>query len=330
LESNKEQDRILQELPFMRTIITGGTGLIGRALAKSLTSDGHEVIILSRAPERATNLPDGARAERWDARTADGWGALVDGANAIVNLAGESLAGEGFFPSRWTPERRRRILESRVNAGQAVVQAVQSASQKPDVVIQASAIGYYGPHDEEELTEESPPGDDFLAKVVIDWEAATEPVASMSVRHVPIRTGLLLDKNEGALPRLLLPFRLFAGGPMGNGRQWNSWIHITDLVRAIRFLIENEDARGPFNLTAPNPVTNAQLGRTIGRVMRRPYYMPVPGPALRAAFGEVTTVVLDGQRVLPRKLTGLGFEFKFPQAEDALRNILGVNGARVG
>jgi uncharacterized protein (TIGR01777 family) len=312
----------------MRIIITGGTGLIGRALADNLTSKGHEVIVLSRAPERATNLPAGVRVERWDARTADGWGALVDGTNAIVNLAGESLAGEGFFPSRWAPERRRRILESRVNAGQSVVQAVQSASQKPDVVIQASAIGYYGPHDEEELREESPPGDDFLAKVVIDWEAATEPVASMGVRHVPIRTGLLLSKDGGALPRLLLPFKLFAGGPMGSGRQWNSWIHMTDMVRAVRFLIENTDARGPFNLVAPNPVTNAQLGRTIGRVMRRPYYMPVPGPALRAAFGEVSTVVLDGQRVMPRHLAELGFQFKFPEAEEALRDILGENGRR--
>jgi uncharacterized protein (TIGR01777 family) len=312
----------------MRIIITGGTGLVGRALANSLISEGHEVIVLSRAPERATYLPAGVRVKRWDARTADGWGALADGARAIVNLAGESLAGEGFFPSRWTSNRRDRIRESRLNAGQAVVQAVEAATEKPDAVIQASAIGYYGPHGDEELAEESPPGDDFLAKVTIDWEGATAAVASMGVRHVPIRTGLLLSSEGGALPRLLLPFKLFAGGPMGSGRQWYSWIHMADMVRAIRFLIENVDAHGPFNLTAPNPVTNAQLGRIIGSVTRRPYYMPVPGPALRAAFGEVSTVVLDGQRVLPGRLAEQGFQFKFPEAGEALRDILGENGRR--
>jgi uncharacterized protein (TIGR01777 family) len=307
----------------MRIIITGGTGLVGRALAANLASDNHEVIALSRMPERATALPIGVSLERWDARTSDGWGILADGADAIVNLAGESLAGEGFFPSRWTAERRRRIRESRLNAGRAVVQAVEAATRKPNVIIQASAVGYYGPNDDGDLIEDSSPGEDFLAKLTVEWEASTAPVESLRVRHVPIRTGLLLSNIGGALPRLLLPYKLFAGGPMGNGRQWYSWIHMVDMLRAVRFLIESRDARGPFNLTAPNPVTNAQLGRTIGRVMRRPHFMPVPGPAMRLAFGDVSTVVLDGQRVLPRRLLEQGFQFSFSEAEAALRDILG-------
>jgi uncharacterized protein (TIGR01777 family) len=306
----------------MCVIITGGTGLIGRALAEYLAADGHEVIVLSRSPEKATGLPRDVRVEGWDGRTAEGWASLADGADAIVNLAGTSIGGEGFFPVRWTAARRRAIRESRLNAGRAVVQAVEAATRKPSVVVQASAVGYYGPRGDEELTEEAPPGDDFLGQVAVEWEASTGPVENMGVRRAVIRTGVVLSAGGGALPRLLLPFRLFAGGPMGSGRQWYSWIHLTDQVRAIRFLIENAGASGPFNLTAPHPATNAEFGRAIGRVMRRPYFMPVPGFAMRAAFGEVATVVLDGQRVVPRRLQQMGFTFRFSEVEPALRDLL--------
>jgi len=300
----------------MRVIITGGTGLIGRALAADLTKDGHETIALSRQPERAAGLPAEARVERWDAQTAQGWGSLADGADALVNLAGENIAG------RWTAGRKRRIRESRLNAGRAVVQAVELASVKPRVVIQASGVGYYGPRGDEESVEEESPGSDFLGQLAIEWEASTAPVERIGVRRAVIRSGAVLSTEGGAFPPMLLQSRLFLGGPLGSGRQWLPWIHMADEVRGIRFLIENERAQGPFNLVAPNPLTNAEFNRVLGRVMRRPAFMPVPAFALRLLAGEMSTVLLDGQRAIPRRLLDLGFAFCFPNAEEALRDLL--------
>jgi uncharacterized protein (TIGR01777 family) len=300
----------------MRVIITGGTGLIGRALAADLTKDGHETIVLSRRPERATGLPAGARVERWDARTAQGWGSLADGADALVNLTGENIAG------RWTASRKRRIRESRLNAGRTVVQVVELAGVKPRVVIQASGVGYYGPRGDEEIVEEESPGSDFLGQLAIEWEASTAPVERMDVRRAVIRSGAVLSTEGGAFPPMLLQSRLFLGGPLGSGRQWLPWIHMADEVRAIRFLIEDERAQGPFNLVAPNPLTSAEFNRVLGRVMRRPAFMPVPAFALRLLAGEMSTVLLDGQRAVPRRLLDLGFAFRFPNAEEALRDLL--------
>ncbi len=307
----------------MRVLISGGSGLIGQALTDNLASDGHKVIVLSRSPGDVSGLPAGARAVAWDARTAEGWSHLADGAGAIVNLAGANLSGGGFFPSRWTDEQTRIIRQSRLDAGRAVVQAVEQAGQKPGVVVQSSAVGYYGYHGDEVLTEAAPPGEDWLARFAAqEWEPSTAPVEEMGVRRVVARTGVVLSAEGGALPRLLLPFRLFVGGPMGSGEQWYSWIHLRDEARAIRFLIETEAAQGAFNLTAPNPVVNGELAKLIGRVMGRPSFIPVPGFALRLAFGEVADVVLKGQRTVPRNLLDLGFEFRFPTAEEALRDLL--------
>jgi uncharacterized protein (TIGR01777 family) len=306
----------------MRIAITGGSGLVGRELSASLDSDGHEAIVLSRSPDRVTGLPTGVRVERWDARTSDGWAHLADGADAIVNLAGSNLAGEGFFPTRWTDERKRSIRDSRMNAARAVIQAVEQASQKPKVVIQASAVGYYGFHGDEVLTEEAPAGDDFLARLAArDWEPSTDAVEEMGVRRAIVRSGAILSAQGGALPRMALPVRLFAGGPMGSGKQWLSWIHLDDEVRAIRFLIENDRASGPFNLTAPNPVTNAAFMHALGHVLRRPSFLPLPGFAMRLAFGEVSDVLLEGQQVVPQRLLDLGFRFRFTDAESALRDL---------
>lgn len=307
----------------MRVLITGGTGLIGRALSTDLISEGYHVIVLSRSPQGAVGLPAGVQVEQWDARTADGWAHLADGADAIVNLAGANLAGTGFFPSRWTEERRRGIRDSRLNAGRAVVHAVEQARQKPRVVIQASGVGYYGETGDQKLDEDAPSGGGFLARLAAeDWEPATAPVEQLGVRRVVIRSGAVLSTEDGALPRLLLPYRLFVGGPMGNGRQWLSWIHLQDEAAAIRFLIENEEASGPLNLTAPEPMTNAEFGKTIGRVMGRPSFVPVPAFAMRLAFGEVSSVVLEGQRAVSKRLLDLGFTFRFPDAESALRDLL--------
>lgn len=307
----------------MRVIIAGGSGLIGRALTANLTADGHEVLILSRTPERLSGLPAGARAVAWDTHTADGWGPLADGADALVNLAGANLAGERFFPSRWTAERKRLIRDSRLNAGRAIVQAVEQATRKPGVVVQASGVGYYGPHGDEIVTEETPPGSDYLARFAAeDWEPSTAPVEALGVRRAIARSAGVLDPNEGALWRLLLPFRLFVGGPMGSGKQWFPWIHIDDEARALRFLIDHPQASGPFNLTAPYPLTNAGFAKVLGQVLGRPSWLPVPGFALKLAFGKVTGVLLEGQRAVPKRLQELGFEFRFPTAEAALKDLL--------
>lgn len=302
-------------------LITGGTGLIGQALAASLTDDGHEVIVLSRNPTRTSGLPDGVRVEHWDAHTAEGWGHLIDDVDAIINLAGENIAA-----GRWTAKRRRRIIESRLNAGQAVVQAVKLAAHKPRVVIQASGIGYYGSCGNEEMAEGAPAGKDFLAQLAIDWEASTAQVESWGVRRAIIRTGVVLSSRGGALPKMLLPFRLFVGGRLGSGQQWLPWIHIADEVGAICLLIDNGSASGPFNLTAPNPLTNTDFGRIVGKQLRRPAFMPVPSFVLRFLFGDMATLFLYGQRAVPQRLMQLGFTFKFPNIDSALQDILKKDG----
>jgi uncharacterized protein (TIGR01777 family) len=307
----------------MRAVIAGGTGLIGRALSENLIADGYEVVILSRSPERAANLPGGIQVAAWDARSANGWQHLANGAAAIVNLAGSNLAGAGFFPSRWTTERKQVIRDSRVWAGQAIVEAVEAATVKPGVVIQASGVGYYGNTGDQEVSENAPPGTDFLASLAAnDWEPSTSAAEEMGVRRAIARSGAVLDEKEGALPRLLLPHRLFVGGPMGSGKQWLPWIHLQDEARAIRFLIENEAASGPFNLVAPTPITNGEFGKAMGRVLGRPSLIPVPGFAMKTAFGDVSSVVLEGQRALPQRLVEMGFTFRFPEAESALEDLL--------
>lgn len=310
----------------MRIIITGGSGLIGNALTTELVKNGREVIVLSRNPERV-NLPPGARAVKWDGKTISGWAELVDGAYAVVNLAGESLAGDSLFSlvtRRWSPAQKQLILESRLNAGKALVEAIQQARQKPAVLIQAGAVGFYGDRGDEILTEETSQGSDPIAEICRQWEQSTASVEAMGVRQVVIRTaGVVLSTRGGAFPFMLLPFRLFVGGPLGTGRQWFAWIHIADEVGAIRFLMDHPSASGPFNLVAPQSLTNGEFGRILGNVMRRPYYFPVPAFALRLAFGEKAFVLLGSQKQVPQRLTQLGYEFRFPQAEPALRDLLG-------
>ncbi|NPV66410.1 MAG: TIGR01777 family protein [Anaerolineae bacterium] len=308
----------------MRVIITGGTGLIGRALARSLSADGHEVILLSRSPGNAINLPPGVRAVYWDGRTAEGWGELVEDAGAVINLAGETIGGNGLLDVRWTPGRKRRILESRVNAGRAVTEAIRAAENKPGVLIQMSGVGYYGTHeDERQITESAPVGKDFLASVCIAWEDSTKAVERMGVRRVITRTAPALSRRGGPLPRQMIPFRFFVGGPIGSGRQWFPWIHLTDLVRAIRFLIDTEEAKGVFNVCAPEPVTNAEFSRALGKAMHRPLFLPLPAFAFKLAFGEAATVLLEGQRVIPARLQEMGFTFNFPTVESALKDLIG-------
>ncbi len=308
----------------MKVVITGGTGLIGCALAESLLEDGHQPVLVARRPDGGRGLPAGARLVRWDGVSAAGWGSEVDGADAVVNLAGASLAGDGLLAipfQRWTRERKELILTSRVNAGKAVVEAISNAASRPRVLIQASAVGYYGTGDEA-VDEQAPPGSDFLARVCVAWERSTQAVEAMGVRRVIVRTALVLSRGGGLFPLIVLPFRLFAGGRLGSGRAWFPWIHIRDEVRAIRHLIETPQAGGPFNLVAPEAVRSADFTRALARILRRPALLPVPALLLRLALGEKSILVLEGQRARPRRLAEIGFTFEFPDLEAALRDLL--------
>ncbi|NJN93870.1 MAG: TIGR01777 family protein [Anaerolineales bacterium] len=302
----------------MQILIAGGTGTIGRRLVYHLLQYGHVVKVVSRQPFRPANLPAKIVFAEWDGKSAQGWGNLVEGADAVVNLAGAGIADEA-----WTEARKKEIEESRVNAGKAVVEAISAASVKPKVLIQSSAVGYYGVQNNDQvLTEDTPPANDFLGRTCQAWEASTAAVEALGVRRVIIRTGVVLDMQGGALPKMVLPFRFFAGGPIGNGRQWFPWIHYCDEVEAIRFLIQTEAASGPFNLTAPNPVRSSELAKAIGKVMKRPAFAPAPAFAFKTMFGEMATVLLDGQQAVPKRLQELGYQFKFSQVEAALRDVL--------
>lgn len=304
----------------MRVVITGGSGLIGRAVAADLSHD-HEVVILTRDPQKA-RIPAGTRAVAWDGRTPEGWGSLLDGDTAIVHLAGESIAD-----GRWTRAKKERIRASRVDSGRAVAAAIRAAAargaaERPRVLLQASGVGYYGPRADAAVTEHAAAGDDFLASVCKQWEASTAEVEAWGVRRAVLRTGLVLARDGGALPRMALPFRLLGGGPVGDGRQWMPWIHLADQVGAIRFLLAREDASGPFNLTAPRPLTNRDFSRALGKALRRPSLLPAPGFALRLALGEMAVLLLKGQRAVPQRLLELGYSFRFPEAGAALTDLL--------
>jgi uncharacterized protein (TIGR01777 family) len=302
----------------MRIIMTGGTGLIGKALCAQLSADGHIVTVLSRNPDKSRDMPAGVRVEQWDGKTTQGWGQLVDGADAVINLAGAGIAD-----APWTESRKQLIRESRIQAGLAIQNAIKAAEKKPAVLLQASAVGYYGQnHDDSIITEATAAGGDFLAKTCFDWEMSTAPVARMGVRRVILRTGIVLSNTGGAFPKMLLPFKFFAGGPLGNGKQWMPWIHIHDEIRAIMHLLTHPATEGAYNLCAPNPVTNKQFSNLVGSQMGRPAFLPAPAFALKTVLGEMSTILLDGQRAIPEKLEQSGFVFTYPTAHEALSQLL--------
>jgi len=301
----------------MRIIIAGGSGLIGRELTATLSYAGHEITVLSRFPDRVADLPLKAKAVEWDGRTTEGWGDLVNSADVVVNLAGANIGG-----GRWSAARKRLLHDSRVDAGQALVEAIRAAPNKPKVLVQASAVGYYGARGSEEVTETTPAGSDFLARLAKDWEASTAPVEQLGVRRAIARTGVVLSPDGGALPRMMGPFRLFVGGPLGDGRQWFPWIHFTDEVNALKYLIDSDSASGAYNLCSPTPVTNLEFSRILGRRMRRPCWLPVPGLMLRLMYGEMADVVLKGQKQIPRRLQRSSFRFIYTAADAALKDIV--------
>lgn len=309
----------------MKVIITGGTGVIGRALTRQLLAKHNDIYVLTRDPDkhRATVL-SGTQLVKWDTQTGDGWFNLIDDNTAIVNLAGASIAGERLIPpQRWTPDRKTLIRDSRVEAGAAVVDAVKRSEATPKVVIQPSGVGYYGvKNGDQKISEDHAPGDDFLSTVCIAWERSTEAVEELGVRRCVVRTGIVLSMRGGAFPSMVLPFKFFTGGPIGNGEQWYSWVHIDDVAEAITYLIENEEASGTYNLTAPTPVPQHIMAKAIGKAMGRPAFVPTPDIAFKLIFGELATTVLDGQRVVPTRLQESGFEFKFPTVESAVDDLI--------
>ncbi len=299
----------------MRVIITGGAGYLGRQLVNAL-KDKYEIIVLSRSPASRKQPLAGAQVVGWDSQTSQGWAQFADGAFAIINLAGENIGVKS-----WTAAQKQSILNSRVNAGKAVMEAVRAAAAKPKVLIQASAVGFYG-NAPQPVDENSPPGNDFLANVCVQWEASTAEAETLGVRRVVTRTGVVIDPQAGALQRMLIPFKLFAGGPLGSGQQPFPWIHPADEIGATRFLLENETCRGVYNLTAPNLVTSAEFGRALGKVLGRPSFMPAPAFALKLVLGEMSMIILEGQNAKSNKLQAAGYKFKFADVESALRDLL--------
>jgi uncharacterized protein (TIGR01777 family) len=292
----------------MRVVVTGGTGLLGSALVARLRAEVHEVTVLTRLPRRPGHV-------QWDAESPTGnWTSALEGAHAVVHLAGESLAG------RWTRRKKARIRDSRVLSTRALVTAIKAARQPPAVLISGSAMGYYGPHGDEPLTEESPAGSDFLASVCVEWEREAL-AAAPATRVVLVRSGLALDRSGGALPPMTAPFYVFMGGPLGSGRQYMSWIHRDDWVQMVHWALTSDQVSGPINATAPNPVTNREFMKTLGRVVHRPAVVAVPSFALRLALGGemAQSMLLNGQRVLPAVAESHGFKFKYAQLEPAFR-----------
>ncbi|HWQ45346.1 MAG TPA: TIGR01777 family oxidoreductase [Longilinea sp.] len=299
----------------MHVLIAGGTGMIGIALSKRYIELGHQVTVLTRDPARVS--PGGIQYLTWNGKDPGEWGQIIEKVDGVINLAGESI-GSG----RWTAERKKQIQESRQHAGEVLAAAVISARHKPEFFLQASAIGAYGTAETQTFIETSPYGSDFLAQTCQKWEASTLAVEQARVRRIVTRIGVVLDKKSGALPRMLLPIHYYAGGPLGTGRQWLSWISLSDLVDAIVHLTGHGECQGIYNLTSPNPANNREFGQATARILRRPFWLPIPGFALRLLLGEMSTLVLDGQKVMPQRLIESGYSFLFPNLETALQKTL--------
>ena len=294
----------------MRVLVTGASGLIGTALVQSLRRDGHEAIALVR------RSPQGAGEVQWNPLFVNA--APFEGADAVVHLAGESIAG-----GRWTAERKKKIVESRLVGTQNLAESIAKVTRRPAVLVSASAIGYYGDRGDEVLTESSSSGSGFLAQVARGWEAATEPAARAGVRVVAPRIGVVLAGQGGALPKMALSFRFGLGGRVGSGKQWMSWITLDDLVRLLVYAVTNELIRGPINAVSPQSVTNAEFARTLARVLHRPAIFPAPAFAMRLVLGEMADeLLLASQRVEPKVAMESGFRFQYPQLETALGHAL--------
>jgi uncharacterized protein (TIGR01777 family) len=305
----------------MRVFVTGGTGLIGTRLVERLRQRGDDVVLLTRRPAAVRDRFAGCAIVEGDPMTAGPWADAVADCDAVVNLAGENIFGR-----RWDDDFKRLLIDSRVKTTDNVVAAL---ARKPrtdagaaKVLVNASAVGYYGPHGDEELDENAPPGDDLLARVCVAWEKSALAAQAAGVRVALLRIGVVLDKAGGALAQMLTPFKLGLGGPVASGKQWLAWVHGADVVGLMLFALDTAAAAGPINVVAPNPATNKEFSQALGRALHRPAFMPVPGFMMRLRFGEVAEVIVEGQRVLPKRALELGYQFQFPALDAALADIL--------
>ncbi|HZV86918.1 MAG TPA: TIGR01777 family oxidoreductase [Candidatus Binatus sp.] len=306
----------------MKILITGSSGLVGSALVPALVKAGHTVCRLMRPGSVAKNETHDGFQVAWNPATGELGGAAV-GADAVVNLAGASIAD-----GRWSNKRKAELYESRIETTRALVTALAKMSARPRVLVSASATGFYGNRGDELLTEESQPGNDFLSTTAKDWETEALKAEAIGVRVVLARFGVILARDGGALPKMVLPFRFFAGGKIGSGQQWMSWISLDDVIEILRFALENGNVRGPINVISPQPVQNAEFTKTLASAMHRPALFPAPPFALRLALGEMAdALLLSSQRVLPKKLESLGYHFHYSDLAAALKNILKRNSA---
>lgn len=299
----------------MKLVITGATGFIGSILTDRLWNQFHSLALLSRRPPPEVNV---TKKEwfAWQPGIGGAWEAAVDGADGIINLAGEPIADK-----RWSAAQKERLRSSRIDATKSLVDAIAKAKVKPKFLINASAVGYYGPHGDETVTENTGPGQDFLSNLCVEWEAEASKAEAFGVRVALVRTGIVLDKGKGALAKMVAPFKMFVGGPLGSGQQWMPWIHIEDQIGLLQFLIENDAGRGAFNATAPNPVTMEAFSKALGAVLNRPSWASLPPSALALLVGEMADMLLNGQRAVPEAALKLGFIFKHPEITDALRSL---------
>jgi len=302
---------------MMKIAILGGSGFIGKELAKHLIDLGYEVEIWSRNPERSGSITDAVATssiavKKWPLDRSKDYQDI----EVVVNLAGETIN------QRWTKQAKQRILSSRVETTRSVIEEIQAGTISPKVLINASAVGFYDTSVDQSFTEEDGPGDDFLAQVTSAWEQEADKAKEYGVRVVKTRFGVVLGKGDGALPRMILPYKLFAGGPVGSGKQWVAWIHSRDIVGLIQFAIENPSIEGALNCTAPQTVQMNQFGHIVGKVMKRPHWLPVPSFALKILLGEMSDLVLKGQRVTPEKALKGGYNFTHPELESALEVLL--------
>lgn len=302
----------------MRVLVSGASGAIGAALCDALLARGDEVAGLSRSPEKAKGSNPRVRWHAWEPTMERPPAESFDGVDAVVNLVGEPIN------QRWTEQSKWRIMESRRTGTRNLIAAMAALEQKPETFVSGSAVGYYGDRGDAIVDESAAAGSDFAAEVVVEWEKAAQEAAATGARLAIVRTGLVLDPGSGLLKQMLTPFKLGVGGPIGDGAQYMSWVHIDDEIALLLWVLDDESATGTINSTAPSPATNRELSKALGRVLHRPAVMPVPGFALKAMLGsELAETVKGGQRVVPRRATDLGFSFSHTEIEPALHDLLG-------